>query len=502
MIYTRISSDRTGKAAGVARQEEECRRLAADLGWMIVAVLPENDASAVGKRPQYAKLLTMLASGEADALISWHTDRLYRRVEDLLPLIEIVKERGTVIRTCRSGHIDLSNASGVMNAEILAAVAKYEREHAIERMIAKKDANRAAGVNHGGPRTFGYRAVKPKAKGADPEVPQVDEREAERIREAAVSVLAHDADPEAGLTLAGICRAWSARGVRTPRGNDWTVPSLRKLLLSPRIAGRVAHKGEDAGPAQWAAILDHDTWLAVRRVLTDKSRSSHLSWQHDGKTIRYLGSGLYKCHCGGIVRPGGAHAGRPQLYRCTEKAHLVRSTAGVDGFVERVIIARLCREDARELFTPRGPAAPTGPTTDELTARHAALSARLEALAEAFAGDDDSDPVEYRAAAKGIRQRLAEVEQMITDRVTAEAAAADPGPVGEVDLPELARRHKDDAEGALIWWRARYGMDVRRRILAALVAVTLHPARTGRPPGWKPGEPYFDAQSVEVEWVR
>ncbi|MCP3819629.1 recombinase family protein [Streptomyces sp. A3M-1-3] len=368
-------------------------------------------------------------------------------------------------------------------------------------MRDKHQANRTAGVNHGGPRAFGYQAVKPKAKGQDPEVPQVDGTEAELIRMAADAVLAHDADPDKGLTPAGICRAWNAEDALTPRGTPCAVPSLRKTLLSARIAGLVEHRGEVVGPAQWDAILDHDVWLAVRNVLTDPARSSHLSAGHDGKSVRYLGSGLYRCHCGAVIRPGGAHAGAPQQYRCTERAHLIRQAAPVDDFVERVIIARLCREDAHVLFAPPAPAT-AGADLDALEGRHKALTARLEGLAEAFAGDDDADPVEYREAARRIKQKLAAVEQEITDAATAAAAAAAPGPLDEVDLPELVRRHAEDTDEALAWWRARYGLAIRRRIVAALVSVTLLPARTGRPAGWRPGQSYFDPESVDIDWVR
>ncbi|WP_367325348.1 recombinase family protein [Streptomyces sp. HUAS ZL42] len=505
VIYTRISDDPTGQAAGVGRQEDECRKLAADLGWSVVAVLPENDISAYsGKpRPQYRRMLAMLTDGSADAVISWHPDRLYRQLTDLGELVKAVKVSGAVIRTVKAGDIDLSTASGVMVAEILASVSKHEVAHAIERMVSKKEDLRAAGVNHGGPRAFGYKAVKRHAKGEAPQVPQVDQREAELIREAANAVLAHAADPETGMSLAGICRAWNAQGVSTPRGNAWIVPSVRKMLLSPRIAGRVAHKGEDVGPAQWDAILDHDVWLAVRTVLSDPARYTGPA-DHDGKTVRYLGSGLYRCHCGATVRPGGAGAGQPQLYRCTQGGHVSRTAAPIDNYVERVIIARLCREDAREAFTAPAPAVPAGASTDDLNASHAALTARLEALADAFAGDDDADPVEYRVASRRLRERIAAVEQEITEVATAAASAAQPGALDDVDLPELVRRQGEDPDDALTWWRDIYGLEKRRKILATLAVVTLLRARQGRPAGFVPGSGagYFDPESVEVKWVK
>ncbi|WP_405773400.1 recombinase family protein [Streptomyces sp. NBC_01538] len=508
VIYTRISHDPTGNAEGVTRQEEACRKLAAELGWSVVEVKVDDDRTAVGKsgqrarRPAYAELLDMLAAGEADAVIVWHTDRLYRQARDLEPLIEIVERTHVLIRPVKQGELDLATASGRMVARILASVSTHEVEHSIERMKAKKEANRRAGVHHGGPRTFGFKAVEPTLKGQAPQVPRVDPREAKLIREAADAVLARAADPETGATLTGICRAWNARGITSPRGKPWVIQTLRSVLLSPRIAGRVGHKGEDVGPAQWDAVIEHDTWLALRTVLTDPARSAHLA-SADARAPKYLGAGLYRCGrpgCGAVVRPGGARAGQRQQYRCTTSAHLIRTAAPVDDFVERVIIARLCRPGrAREVFTTSESLVDDGPDVGALTARHATLNARLNALAAAFADSEDGDPVEYREAARLIKEKIAAVETQIADAVSAVAAANEPGPLDGVDLPELVRRHEADPDDALEWWRATYPLERRRKILVVLAVVTLRPGRRGRPLGVLPGG--VDPDSVNIDWT-
>ncbi|MET7720077.1 recombinase family protein [Streptomyces mirabilis] len=505
VIYARLSDGSANTPAQVRR----CRELGAKMGATVVAVKVDDDRTAMGKngqradRPAYDATVAMLVSGQANAVLCLHTDRLYRQSRDLEPLIDVVEKTHAMIYPVVTGPLDLSSASGRMVARMLAAVASHEVERARERMLDKKEDLRATGVNHGGPRAFGYKAVKRHAKGEAPQVPQVDQREAELIREAANAVLAHAADPETGLTLAGICRAWTTQGVNTPRGNAWTVPSLRKTLMSARLAGLVEHKGEIVGPGQWDAVLSHDVWLAVRTVLADPARRSHLSAGHDGKTVKYLGSGLYLCHCDAVIRPGGAGAGQSQLYRCSQGGHVSRTAAPIDDYVERVIIARLCREDARDAFTAPAHAVPAGASTEELNVRHAALRGRLEALAATFADDDDADPMEYRAASRKLRERIAVVEREITEAATAAAAAAEPGPLDDVDLPELVRRHAEDPEDALTWWRQTYALEKRRKILATLATVTLRRARAGRPAGFVPGSGagYFDPESIDVRWV-
>jgi hypothetical protein len=78
-IYARISSDAEGTGLGVARQLEDCRKLAADRGWPVGAEYVDNDVSAFSGKPrrEYARMLADLASGDRDAVIVYNLDPLY-----------------------------------------------------------------------------------------------------------------------------------------------------------------------------------------------------------------------------------------------------------------------------------------------------------------------------------------------------------------------------------------------------------------------------------------
>ena len=68
-VYCRISDDRTGEQAGVARQEEDCLALAERRGWPVASVYIDNDLSAWNdhSRPQYQRLLGDIGAGTVDA---------------------------------------------------------------------------------------------------------------------------------------------------------------------------------------------------------------------------------------------------------------------------------------------------------------------------------------------------------------------------------------------------------------------------------------------------
>ena len=73
-MYARISSDTEGRALGVTRQLEDCRRLADSLGWPVAQEYIDNDLSAYSgkRRPAYEQLLADLANGLRDAVICYH----------------------------------------------------------------------------------------------------------------------------------------------------------------------------------------------------------------------------------------------------------------------------------------------------------------------------------------------------------------------------------------------------------------------------------------------
>lgn len=59
-IYVRISDDREGGGLGVKRQEDDCRLLAASLGWKVVEVHVDNDVTAADRRKKRKDYLRML----------------------------------------------------------------------------------------------------------------------------------------------------------------------------------------------------------------------------------------------------------------------------------------------------------------------------------------------------------------------------------------------------------------------------------------------------------
>src|SRR5690349_15914002 len=111
-LYLRISSDKRDDEAGVDRQREDGRALAAAHGWDIVAELSDNDVSATKgmPRPGYVELLEMVQLGDIDQIVVWQTSRLWRNRRERADGIGLLARHRVGIKAVKGPDLDLSTA--------------------------------------------------------------------------------------------------------------------------------------------------------------------------------------------------------------------------------------------------------------------------------------------------------------------------------------------------------------------------------------------------------
>jgi hypothetical protein len=394
-------------------------------------------------------------AGRIDVVIAVNLDRLLRTQTDLTALID----SGAKVTTLE-GEIDLTSASGEMQAAVLTAMARFEVRRKSERQVRANESRAQQGRWVGGRRPFGF----------DADGVTVREDEADAIRAGYNDVLS-------GLPLASVARSWNAQGFVTGQARQarsghpgepspWRSDAVRAVLLNPRYQGRVRYNGEImTTPAVWPAIVDDATFEAARAILENPTRRT------SGRTPTHLLTGLAVCGiCGATVHAGGNARKGVRAYRCSgSTGHVARMAEPVERFVEAVVIARLSRSDARELMMKRHTV-----DTGALHVEAVGLRERLDALAVDFA-DGALDSSQLRVATKRIRERLATIEAELAD-------------AGKVDV-------LGDLIGAEDVQRVWDGFSVARRraVIGALMRVTVHPP--GR------GTRTFRPETVGIEWL-
>lgn len=107
--------------------------------------------SSKGTRPQKEVLLKMLRRGEVEGVAFWSLDRWGRTMTELILEMEEFAGSGKLLMSLQEA-LDLSSASGRLAANMLAALAAFERDRLRERTMLGLARVRAQGKKLGRPR--------------------------------------------------------------------------------------------------------------------------------------------------------------------------------------------------------------------------------------------------------------------------------------------------------------------------------------------------------------
>lgn len=200
--YARVSTDEQAESgAGLAAQEATIRREAERRGWEVIALV--RDAGASGSRLRgrlgLSEALRLAESGEADGVVVAKLDRLSRSLIDAAALIERSRRRGWTLVALDLG-VDTSTPAGELVANVMAAVAQWERRAIGQRTKEALAVRREQGVRLGRPR-----AVPPDVRAR---IAQLRRR---------------------GLSYQAIADRLGVAGIATAHGGAWHASTVRKI---------------------------------------------------------------------------------------------------------------------------------------------------------------------------------------------------------------------------------------------------------------------------------
>ena len=349
IAYLRRSSADATDPGDISREAQETavRELARRDGYNgELRILADWDRSAddtkEGRRTGYLSMLAAIDRGECDVVYAASLDRLYRSMRTFVRLTDAAKANGTRIVTLREGVLGGDGSPMAQAfAEITAVFSGLELRTTKARAAGAMAERRKRG-DYIGRAGYGFRLARNEA-GAIVPVPDPD-RPLEPILEAV---------RETGGNVLAACKLLNARGVPVPQG-----PSAERRLN---------------GSGHW------HPWPLRKIVERNAPELISLKGPSGRRTpTNALFAQLLVCHCGHVLTPEKAEAGRWRraAYRCTVGNRIGRLAHG-PLFVTEAALLPWIRDEIAHLDL--------GIDAVELATGNAAERVRLAGRRERFA---------------------------------------------------------------------------------------------------------------------
>jgi DNA invertase Pin-like site-specific DNA recombinase len=310
LVYTRVSSEEQAReGVSLDAQLAECRRYAAQFGWVLGSEFQDVLSGKRDDRPAYQALLAevrrLRADGHQVVVVVFRLDRLGRRILERVRCREELKTLGVPVHSVREGG-EVSD----LVANILASVAEEESRALGERVATAKQHLTSNGWYITGQVPWGYQmrpaSTEERAQGSPMTVLEPNPIEVPWVQEAFRRA-------GEGQTLRAVHR-WVATLPGEARGGRvFAFQTFRNVLVSPVYVGRLIHGSDDvlARPlARWEPLVEGATWQRIRDYVDGHQRLPRQASQ------QYLLTGLLRCPVCGCRMGGKARKDRSRSYRC------------------------------------------------------------------------------------------------------------------------------------------------------------------------------------------
>jgi site-specific DNA recombinase len=514
--YQRKKSDPAHFGRSVEEQIVEGQKQTTEIGGVVAGRYIDDSKSATryatAPREAFERLVADIRSGVGDMVWAWAGSRLQRELAVYVQLRDVCWEMGVL--WFQGGRIyDLSRREDRLATGLDALIAEDYAEGTRTDAMRALRSNALNGRPHGR-LPFGYRRVYNPSTGALvgqvlDDAPRLNAHAMRCIRLIGLMPSAHNSPAArrllsepipadvstgtyrrdevmreagrralAGETVRELVNDFRERGVVNLAGLPWKDSGLKYALRNPAYAGIRTHKKTETSRGGWPAIFDANTHYALAAKLAPGK------WKGGRPgAIAHLLSSIAVCGvCGARAVHGKDHRGEG-LYHCDgsrekggKRFHVGRNAARLDAQITEMVLARLARPDAAELFT----------TTTDTGVRLRTLVGELEGARAHLQGFYDL------AAKKKLSPiGLANVEEQILPEIAAIEAR-----IESLQWPPQLAELKGVRPGELASVWDGLGLSQRRGVIQALFAkIEILPVGLGR---WNvPVE-----ESVRVTWRR
>lgn len=305
-IYCRVSTD---EQAEFGYSIDEQKRLLEEWckanDYIIYKCYSDRGISGknIKDRPALKELLSDAKAGKFDMVISWKINRVSRKLEDVLKIVNILEKNNITFKSY-SEPFETDTPAGRMQFQMMALIGEFERGTIAQNvkmgMIAK-----AKSGNWCGGRVLGYDLVpnnSPEEEKKGKNKLEINEKEAEIVR-----FIFNEYSKGKGYKA--ITNQINKLGYKTKKGNNFSVGSIRDILTNPVYIGEIRYnvrqnwsekRRRNINPnpirvkGKHEAIIDRELWDKVQLIL--ESKKGKPSRIYDGE---YPLTGILRCpKCG------------------------------------------------------------------------------------------------------------------------------------------------------------------------------------------------------------
>ncbi|MDK0837850.1 recombinase family protein [Clostridium perfringens] len=305
-IYCRVSTEEQSENGySIDEQERLLEEWCKKMGYVIYKCYSDRGISGknIKDRPALKELLSDAKEGKFDMVISWKINRVSRKLEDVLKIVNILEKNNITFKSY-SEPFETDTPAGRMQFQMMALIGEFERGTIAQNvkmgMIAK-----AKSGNWCGGRVLGYDLVpnnSPEEEKKGKNKLEINEKEAEIVR-----FIFNEYSKGKGYKA--ITNQINKLGYKTKKGNNFSVGSIRDILTNPVYIGEIRYnvrqnwsekRRRNINPnpirvkGKHEAIIDRELWDKVQLIL--ESKKGKPSRIYDGE---YPLTGILRCpKCG------------------------------------------------------------------------------------------------------------------------------------------------------------------------------------------------------------
>lgn len=305
-IYCRVSTEEQSENGySIDEQERLLEEWCKKMGYVIYKCYSDRGISGknIKDRPALKELLSDAKAGKFDMVISWKINRVSRKLEDVLKIVNILEKNNITFKSY-SEPFETDTPAGRMQFQMMALIGEFERG-TIAQNVKMGMISKAKSGNWCGGRVLGYDLVpnnSPEEEKKGKNKLEINEKEAEIVR-----FIFNEYSKGKGYKA--ITNKMNKLGYKTKKGNNFSVGSIRDILTNPVYIGEIRYnvrqnwsekRRRNINPnpirvkGKHEAIIDRELWDKVQLIL--ESKKGKPSRIYDGE---YPLTGILRCpKCG------------------------------------------------------------------------------------------------------------------------------------------------------------------------------------------------------------